>query len=244
MSGTAGTDGGSGGSGGSVLIQTSFLRGEINGSISANGGAGSSAGSNPVHFGGGGSGGRIAIYYSSGSWNGNITAYGGNLVGSQVHAGGPGTIYIEDQFSDLKKKLIIDNGGLNNMHGTPPIIDEVLELTRTRGTVAWLLNETLYEFDEVRVAGNADLAIESAGSVSIFNFFHFSNYFCDFSHTVLDIANLTGDHTGMLHVRSNQLAQLSTLIREFEVSIYAYPDSTVFLPESVSLCMYTHHFSI
>lgn len=155
--GRAGTLSGAGGSGGSIYIQTISLQG--NGSVSANGGAGSNSG---VHYGGGGAGGRIAIYFTNNSYNGSITSVGGE--GYTGLSGGPGTIFIQDQSLGFKKLIVNNEGLVPNMDTANDLI-----IADVRGTVAWLMNETLHEFDEVRIAGNAALAIESPGSnVSIF----------------------------------------------------------------------------
>jgi hypothetical protein len=68
-----------------VLIRTSSFSGR--GSITANGGAGSTW---AYYYGGGGAGGRIAIYYYNNAFTGSLLARGG--VYAPFNAG-PGNFY-------------------------------------------------------------------------------------------------------------------------------------------------------
>ncbi len=86
-----------GGSGGSVWITAGTFAGA--GSVSANGGAGGTAG-------GGGGGGRIALYLNSDNFAGTIQALGG----SGYQRGGAGTVF-RQMNGTARGQVRIDNGG-------------------------------------------------------------------------------------------------------------------------------------
>lgn len=140
------------------MVKTSSIDGS--GSISAIGGAGNQYYSN---YGGGGSGGRIAIYHSSSNtFSGTIAAHGGI-----TNAGGPGTIYVEDQTAG-RAKLTVGNN--NNAIDT----SEITTMAATKG-VAWISQAELpsLEFFEIELKQRGSLAIVPGTAVSLFIYFQF-----------------------------------------------------------------------
>jgi hypothetical protein len=149
-----GVGGSGGGSGGSILIITDVWAGS--GMLSANGGPSTN---NTICFGGGGGGGRIAVHYTDSAYifNGSITTYGG----FGAYPGGPGTIYLRKYTANsVRSTLIVDN----NKQATNTT--SVISMATTVGGVAWLteLNETLDDFDEIKITNNAQLAVSPTGS--------------------------------------------------------------------------------
>lgn len=156
--------GGAGGSGGSILIQTESLHGH--GTITTNGGTGLY--STPRdNYGGGGSGGRIAIYYSSYSFNGPVSSFGG--IG--YSNGGPGTIFLKNTATGFRKLIVANAGRINAAIGAT-------SFETNQGSVAWLLDENINEFDfeEVLISGGAHVAFGinklNISSVSLCVLFH------------------------------------------------------------------------
>jgi len=95
-----------GGAGGSIWVEADQIQGS--GSISADGGLGYFSYGNS--FGGGG-GGRIALYAGIFGFSGQMHALGGQeTFGSQLRAGGPGTVVLVDT-STGETQLLIDNQG-------------------------------------------------------------------------------------------------------------------------------------
>jgi len=204
-------DGAAGGSGGSILIQTNSWTGT--GSITSNGAAGSRLGSST---GGGGSGGRIAVHFTTSTFTGTFAAYGG-AGGSTNAAGGPGTVFTKDYTTGFRTLIIGNNNNviMQNDISTP---------STTLGTIAWLVEPGVTNFvvDEVRLLKNAGLAIEPTGSAVG-------------SNITLNIASVTGDFTGTLHVRDNQTALLTTIGPNIQASVYTYAKAVSYLPVVASL---------
>jgi len=166
------------------VIKTSTSKMTIDGTISANGGTGSPAGSSGGAggsiliqtyyldglgsitanggsatlgdiYGGGGSGGRIAIHYN---FTGGVILDHVLAVGglaSEYNSGGPGTVFKKNRVSDIRK-LEVDNGNCS-------IVTNLVSMPiMTRGSVAWLadLETTNYTFSEISIR-NGSLAIHS-----------------------------------------------------------------------------------
>lgn len=149
--GAMGAYGAGGGSGGSILLETNSFGGV--GTISANGGGGD-------FMGGGGAGGRIAVHYDYTSFSGDFYATGG--PSSNTNHGGPGTIFQRNRLT-TETKLIISNE--HHVISTTSITS----LEETRGSVAWLMGSSLYEFTEIQLLSKGCLAFHYTAEIS----FHF-----------------------------------------------------------------------
>ena len=163
-----------GGSGGSIWIASKSFKG--NGVIRVSGGSGlfSSAG--------GGGGGRISIYFDNRTFSGKIEAFGG---AGNKEAGGAGTVYLHNKYLDFKQ-LIVDN---NNVGA--PLTDDIVDVDYDGGRT-WLTpehNTTAMTFDEVDIRGQSQLAVLTTPHESPVRW---------------DIGGISGDRSGILHVRANQ----------------------------------------
>lgn len=171
--GEDGTGGSAGGSGGSIFISAGNSISGL-GCIITNGyaellnvifginricsGAGSVWAQNSSYMGGGGSGGRISIHFPQDmAYNGRINAVGGACGNSKaLCSGAAGTIFYKNG-TDYKV-LYVNNGGQK------PATSTIRNFWDTQGTITWLTDYELpkYHFDEVRLFGRANIAINSA----------------------------------------------------------------------------------
>jgi len=168
--GASPTGSGGGDSGGGLWLTVSNFSGS--GTLSANGGAAL------PNSGGGGGGGRIAIYYTSNQFAGTISAYGG----SGVHAGGAGTIYMQNKMIPGSPQLVVDNGGSTAPNITP--LNEVgsVNLTVTGGAMvtpgfeygllslvigsnSWLVYSNAIQ--EAGLSINRDATIQKGGGIRL-----------------------------------------------------------------------------
>jgi len=184
---------GSGGEGGGAInLQIGGLL-RVDGTISANGAAGTNlysgggsgggikisaqtfsgtgsisanGGAGEAPAGGGGGGGRIAIYYQSNSFSGSLSAHGG----ASKTNGGAGTIFLSELKGD---RVLIENVGIRGAV-TPLILSNTFDLRLNRGAVVFLqaTNETI---SSLIIGSNSwiitglttPLALTSSGDVTI-----------------------------------------------------------------------------
>ncbi len=144
-----------GGAGGSVWITAGTLTGA--GSISANGGPGSTYGS-------GGGGGRIAVLYGTNSFSGAVTATGG----AGYQRGGAGTIFTKTS-SSPRGHVLVDNAGGSGvatvLRPTFWLSEQFFDLTATGA--ALVHPEGVSSIVNLRVNGGA--ALSHAAQQKTFN---------------------------------------------------------------------------
>ena len=157
----------SGGAGGSILMKVFHIDGD--GSIQANGGAGS--------LGGGGSGGRIAVYFSNQStYIGSIQAFGG--AGSS-DLGAAGTIYIHDLSLPSQPHRVLKVVNRNPQRILRPQVARVLQMPVT-GSSACSATSVTYSND-VRVSTTATPYCTRSYSYPLQNIFTKGPYYLTLS---------------------------------------------------------------
>jgi hypothetical protein len=211
-----------GGSGGSILIYCKDIAGY--GSMTADGGEGNANG------GGGGSGGRVAIYHTMyddlHNFNGTITARGG--LGF-LENGGPGTVYLQGtNGTHIHRILQVDNGGIHYPWAVVKAEGRLHDIylgnysdIRMVGGVGWLhydTNTTDYDFEELRLGGNAHMAVLTGPWRS------------NAQTVTLDTLLLTGDRTGMLHVGASQTFKIETADVYFPANALVYERGWLSMP--------------
>jgi hypothetical protein len=153
------------------------------------------------------------VYSKTYTYNGRIRAFGGTGAETNSNAAA-GTIYLSTGSSGRAYQLLIIN---NNNLATN-------EQHRT------LLSDTVpsnssmkYFFDEINLGGAANFALKVANSDNALR-------------TVVQIAKLSGDGTGVLHALANtQVNMTGEAIFLNSSSIYVYPQGVAILPPSVTV---------
>lgn len=199
--------------------------------------------------GGGGAGGRIAMYFqenttfsefrylANGGWPGREC--------DECEAGGPGTVFLYHMIED-HRTLIIDNDGAPLPRDLYVNWDNLHE----DGGRAWILPLSgnhkfaqgtsggyAYEFEELQIYGNGQLAVQPPSDVNIivWNNVDFQKLTggvdeADYN-VIIFFRYMIGDRTGSVHVAQSQAMDLLTNVEREEMDLpfntYAYKGSYI-----------------
>lgn len=195
--------------------------------------------------GGGGAGGRIAMYFeqnttfsefrylSNGGWPG---------CDSGCEAGGPGTAFLYHMVEN-HRTLVVDNDGAprpNDKYVNWANLDEdggrawILPISGSHTFAQGTTGGFAYEFEELQIYGNADLAVEpptlvnvaSGGSLNqnLQGGVNIADY-----NVIIFFKYMIGDRTGAVHVADKQAMDLLTNMEREEMDLpfhtYTYQGS-------------------
>lgn len=100
----------------------------------------------------------------SGSFNDLQVRGGAGPASASSMGGGPGTFVLYDSIRNLTS-LTVDNYNIMPARSDP----EIIAFNKTFGSVAWLIDEESLHFSSIGLVRGANLAIQSAQNISIFD---------------------------------------------------------------------------